>query len=158
MAPLLKRSTMLVQSSTSQRQGQQRDGGEAGIPAQRPQRVTRVRDHLLDHSDAMRFAHLLSNAVHSAERDRRLATRLGRAHAEALVLERLHLEVLAQLLRRLRSLARAEEQPAQTLAHPRKPPHSAPSDQVSTQFTAADERSHCDRSRASSRRPAAVSA
>jgi len=51
----------------------------------------------------------------------------------------------------------AEEQSPQPLAALREPPHAAPSAQSSTRLTAADERSHCERSRASSRSPAAVS-
>ena len=95
--------------------------------------------------------------LHPAEGERCLPARLCRLHSQTKVFLRLHLDVEAQLALHLALAAGTVEEGAQPLAGFGEESHAKLSVQLSTPFTAEEDRSHSARSCSNCRRPAGVS-
>ena len=100
----------------AEREGHDRDGGEAGAAPEDAQAVAQVLEQRLDEADAARVAVLLLDRLDAAELEAGAPHRLVFAQAGAAVLVRLHLEVEAELLVELVLDGAAAEERAQAVA------------------------------------------
>ena len=134
-----------------------RDGGEAGVLAERAGREAEVLPGPLEERQAAAIPHRLLRDVEPAELPDRFAPRLLRRHSAAHGVVDVHLDVGLELLRQVPLLASPPEESGEPGEEPAHAPHARPSAGARKRARMAVVRSHSRVSSSTWRRPARVS-